>query len=124
VILEEELRLIDYEQPVLGLPDTLKARELAPRREAWAAAAAGQGRCLSFDFAAPLDTLRQKQKTSWRPLREGDAASDTTYPVLSDAALDAFRATVRRDLAPLLRALLPSLAETDKPPVPEDWMTS
>ena len=33
ILLEEEMRTLDYFQPVLGLPDTLKAKLLIPFRE-------------------------------------------------------------------------------------------
>jgi hypothetical protein len=33
VLLEEELGLLDHYQPVLGLPDTLRSRDLVPLRE-------------------------------------------------------------------------------------------
>ena len=33
ILLEEELRTIDYFEPVLGLPDTLKSKQLIPFRE-------------------------------------------------------------------------------------------
>lgn len=53
MLLSEELRLLDELQPVLGLPDTLKARQLIAVREALIQEAASQGRCLSFDFITP-----------------------------------------------------------------------
>ena len=34
IFLEEELRVIDYFEPVLGLPDTIKAKLIGPIREA------------------------------------------------------------------------------------------
>ena len=40
ILLQEELRAIDYYQPVLGLPDTLKAKELIAVREQLASKAA------------------------------------------------------------------------------------
>ena len=33
IVLEEEIRAIDYYQPVLGLPDTIKAKEINTLRE-------------------------------------------------------------------------------------------
>ena len=79
ILLEEELRVLDYYEPVLGLPDTLKAKALIPLREQWAGQAAALGRTLSFDFQAPLEALKATTKTSWKPLRA--EASDTGVSV-------------------------------------------
>ena len=35
ILLEEELRVIDYYEPVLGLPDTIKAKLLGPIENLW-----------------------------------------------------------------------------------------
>lgn len=111
IVLEEEMRALDHYQPVLGLPDTLKAKELAPAREAWIAAAASQGRVLSVDFDAPLQALKQQEATNWKPLRSEGANS---YPVLEAQAAAAFRATVLREVAQKIRATFPSLQDSEK----------
>jgi hypothetical protein len=117
ILLEEELRALDHYEPVLGLPDTLKAKELVPAREAWIEAVAQQGRMLSFDCDAPLEALKQQETTNWKPLRGEGARS---YPVLDAEAAAAFRATVRREVAQQIRATFPSLKDSDKPEPPSD----
>ncbi|WP_438983803.1 hypothetical protein [Vulcanococcus sp.] len=122
IVLQEELRTIDYYEPVLGLPDTLKAKELLPVREQLVAQAAATAvRSISFDFVAPLEELKQREKTSWKPLR-GDSNTDTTYPVLSADAADAFRQQARATITSTIRELFPSLKDTEKPEPPADWM--
>ena len=120
MLLEEELRALDYYEPVLGLPDTLKAKTFGPTREAWIQEAAAQGRALAFDFAAVLEQHKAKQTSNWKPLRES-APEDTSYPVLEGAAAEAFRAKVRQAVLELTRSTFPSLAETDKPAPADDW---
>jgi hypothetical protein len=112
ILLEEELRALDHYEPVLGLPDTLKAKDLVPAREAWIEEAAHQGRVLSFDFDAPLEALKQQESTSWKPLRSEGAR---TYPVLAGEAAAAFRTKVGREVAEQIRATFPSLKDSDKP---------
>ena len=112
ILLEEELRALDHYEPVLGLPDTLKAKDLMPAREAWIEEAAQQGRVLSFDFDAPLEALKQQESTSWKPLRSEGAR---TYPVLAGEAAAAFRTKVGREVAEQIRATFPSLKDSDKP---------
>jgi hypothetical protein len=121
ILLEEELRCLDYYEPVLGLPDTLKAKELLPFREQWADTAAASGRVLQFDFVAPLEELKQREKSSWKPLR-GDGTSDSRYPVLPADAAEGFRQEVRAAITARIRELFPSLKDTDKPAPPADWM--
>jgi hypothetical protein len=122
IVLQEELRTIDYYEPVLGLPDTLKAKELLPVREQLVAQAAATAvRSISFDFVAPIEELKQREKTSWKPLR-GEGNTDTTYPLLSADAADAFRQQARATITSTIRELFPSLKDTEKPVPPADWM--
>ena len=123
IVLEEELRALDYYEPVLGLPDTLKAKQLLPLREQWVQQAAAGGRVLSFDFLAPLEELKQREKTSWKPLR-GDGNTDTSYPVLPADAATAFRQEVRARITSTIRELFPSLQESEKPAPEADWEPS
>ncbi len=110
VLLAAELALLDELQPVLGLPDTLKARELVALREELVAQAAKEGAAagLSFDDVAPLEELKQKERTNWKPLR-GEASSDKGYPLLSADAVEPFRAQATSVLGDWMRSHLPSL---------------
>jgi hypothetical protein len=120
ILLEAELRALDYYEPVLGLPDTLKARELVALREQWIARASASARLASFDHREALEALKRQETTSWKPLR-GEACSDTSYPVLTAEAAAAFRAEVRPAIAAEIRRLFPSLQESDKPEPADDW---
>ncbi|MCP9773668.1 hypothetical protein KBY66_13780 [Synechococcus sp. Tobar12-5m-g] len=124
IILEEELRALDYYEPVLGLPDTHKAKAFTAAREQWASEAAALGHTLAFDFNTPLEALKQAEKTSWKPLRSDGAPGLKEYPVLPAEAAVSFRGTVRRSLVALVRDTFPSLSGTDKPDPPDDWQRS
>jgi hypothetical protein len=113
VLLEEELGLLDHYQPVLGLPDTLRSRDLVPLREQLIAQC-GASRQLNLDFQDPVQELRAREATSWKPLR-GEDNTDTTYPVLSAEAVEPFRRMVRQELGGWMRQNFPSLKGTDKP---------
>ena len=119
IVIEEELRALDYYQPVLGLPDTLKAKAFTPVREKLVAEIADQGRTLSFDFAAALEEFRAQGNKGWKSLRQD--AADSSFPVLPKAVADGFRAQVRSELVALTRSTFPSLADTDKPEPASDW---
>lgn len=123
ILLQEELRALDYYEPVLGLPDTLKARELMALREQLLQQAAAKGRVLQFDFIAPLEERKRQEAVSWKPLR-GEGNSDQSYPVLPTAEAEAFRQEARQALTSAIRTLLPSLQDSDKPAPPADWQAS
>jgi hypothetical protein len=123
ILLEEERRLLDYYQPVLGLPDTIKAKSFDAVREELAAQAgplaAADGQTKTYDFMSALKELKEKENSKWRHLREQEG--DQPYPVLSAEAASSFRSEVRSRLSPLLRDTLPSLAETEKPAPDNNW---
>ena len=121
IVIEEEQRALDYYQPVLGLPDTLKAKLLMPLREQWTTEAAGAGRTLEFDFIAPLEALKASQTTNWKPLRAEDAANPKAYPVLEAEAAASFRAKVRQEMVSFIRTTFPSLKDSDKAEPAADW---
>ncbi|MFO7628465.1 MAG: hypothetical protein R6W06_02905 [Prochlorococcaceae cyanobacterium] len=118
LILEAELQALNELKPVLGLPDSLKAKVLIPERERWAREAAAEGRSLSFDFASALEQARQSGQASWKPLRgEGNSAA-SDYPVLPAAAAAAFRARVLEEVSDQMRRSFPSLQESAKEAAP------
>ncbi len=125
IILEEELRALDYYQPVLGLPDTLKAKGFYPIREELVKSTSDfQNTFLNefeFDFQAPLDALNAKEPTKWRYVRDENNQTDRSYPVLSSDSIDVFRKRVREKIVYPFKDLLPSLAESQKPEIPDDW---
>ena len=117
ILLEEELRLLDHYQPVLGLPDTIKAKSFDAFRELMAEQAAEVSKSgmelKTHDFQAALTTLKEKENSKWRHLRE--QSGEQPYPVLLGDNINTFRTEVRQQMTPLLRQTLPSLADTDKP---------
>ncbi|WP_320674547.1 hypothetical protein [Prochlorococcus sp. MIT 1341] len=125
ILLEEELRVLEYYEPVLGLPDTIKARALVQIREEILKTAqeenSGKSKQEVFDFKAPLEALKKTESTNWRFLRDGECSDDKSYLILDKMAVKTFRKEVRTRISTLLRDLFPSLAETDKPSPPDDW---
>jgi hypothetical protein len=111
--------LLDHYQPVLGLPDTLKAKALGPVRETLAGQAAALGTTRSYDFQAALNALKEKESSRWRHLRDDDG-SDHTYPLLSADAVDGFRTEALNEIQSVIRSTFPSLAETEKPALSDD----
>ena len=114
------MRALQWFEPVLGLPDTLRARAFVEERERLVAEAAAEGRSLSFDFAAALEQAKQNGENRWKPLRGDAKAGAQDVPVLPPAAAAAFRARARQEILALLRTL-PSLQESETADPPDDW---
>tara|TARA_Y100001968_G_scaffold121683_1_gene110725 strand:+ start:13987 stop:14691 length:705 start_codon:yes stop_codon:yes gene_type:complete len=125
VLIEEELRILEYYQPVLGLPDTLKAKLLKPLREEIIQKSQilykSNINLSNFDFNAPLISLNEDYSKNWKPLRDDNFSEDQNYPVINSKNLESFRNEVREMLLPAIKDNFPSLANTDKPAPPKDW---
>ncbi len=125
IILEEELRILDYYEPVLGLPDTLKAKSFDLIRtelvNKLVKSSSTDRTIKSFDFNAPIEEFKKNEKSSWRSLNEGHDASQENYPVLITSEIADFRNGVRMELVQKIPKTLPSLLDTDKPEIPDSW---
>ena len=125
LLLEEELRAIDYFEPVLGLPDTIKAKGLDTFRESVVERiSTSQNKNIQnfkFDFIGPLKALKEKDSNSWRFLRDSSNSEVSNYPVLLENVVDEIRLQIRKEILPLLKETFPSLAESEKSFPPDDW---
>jgi hypothetical protein len=120
VMLEAELRILGHYEPVMGLPDTLKAKALAPVRETLASQVAATGTTKAYDFQAPLNSLKEQEPSNrWKHLRDVDA-SDHTYPLLNAESVEGFRHEAHTVIHDLIRSNFPSLSDTDKPELSHD----
>ncbi len=127
ILIEEELRAIDYFEPVLGLPDTLKAKRFDEFREelinSYSSLSNDSLKLIDFDFNSPLEELKAKESTKWRTLRS-ETVKNKNYHVLKPEAVAIFRDKVRKEFLPLILETLPSLSESDKPTPPDDWSSN
>ncbi len=125
ILLEEELRLLDYYEPVLGLPDSLKSKAFEPFREEIVSKFTTTNLEdileMNFDFSLPLQELQAKESTNWRPLRDPNLNDLKSYPILKVESVNSFRKLVRKDFVPLIKQTLPSLLDSDKPEPPDEW---
>ena len=127
LILEEELRTLVYFQPVLGLPDTLKAKKLIPFREEIISTAIdkyqGDIQNFNFDFSSLLNESNKDVDQKWKPLRDLSSNAVDHYPVLNEQNISAFRKEVRAKIILIIKSTFPSLADTDMPDPPDDWIS-
>ncbi len=129
IFLEEELRIIDYFEPVLGLPDTIKAKLICPIREDLVKTALEIYKesviTKQFDFQGALAKAKSSgENSSWRPLREVDYESNQDYQIINKENVLEFRKKVNEKLLLFIKDNLPSLAESDKSLPPNDWINN
>ncbi len=127
IFLEEELRVIDYYEPVLGLPDTIKAKLIGPIREELAKKVYEdyQNSIITkqFDFQGSLDIAKSNgENSSWRSLRDGDCEKNQDYPIIDKTCVLEFRKKVNEKLLSFIKGNFPSLSESDKSLPPNDWI--
>ncbi len=127
IFLEEELRVIDYYEPVLGLPDTIKAKLIGPIREDLVKEALQNYQksiiTKQFDFQGTLANAKSSgNNSSWRSLRDGDSSENNDYQIIDKTQVLDFRKKVNEKLLSFIKENLPSLAETDKCLPPNDWI--
>ena len=127
IFLEEELRVIDYFEPVLGLPDTIKAKLIGPIREDLAKQAMENYEksiiIKQFDFHGTLVSAKSSGKNSnWRSLRDGTFAENQDYQIIDKTCVLEFRKKVNEKLLSFIKENFPSLADTDKSLPPNDWI--
>ena len=127
ILLEEELRVIDYYEPVLGLPDTIKAKSIGPIREDLVKEALESYKesiiTKQFNYQGTLDNAKSGGKnSSWRSLRDGDFEKNQDYQIIDKSCVLEFRKNVNEKLLSFIKENLPSLAETDKSLPPNDWI--
>ncbi len=127
IFLEEELRVIDYFEPVLGLPDTIKAKLIGPIREELVKTALEIYKetviTKKFDFQGALANAKANgENVSWRSLRDSDYESNQDYQLIEKANVLEFRKKVNEKLLSFVKENFPSLAESDKSLPPNDWI--
>ena len=127
IFLEEELRVIDYYEPVLGLPDTIKAKLIAPIREDLVIEAVKNYEefiiTRQFDFEGTLVNAKTDGKnSSWRSVRDSDLEKNQDYQIIDKPRVLEFRKKVNQKLLSFIKENFPSLAQTDKSVPPNDWI--
>ncbi|WP_269623099.1 hypothetical protein [Prochlorococcus marinus] len=127
VLLEEELRTLDYYEPVLGLPDTLKSKLLIPFREKLVSFLVEKYKekvkIFDFDFNKALSAYNESEGKNWQPLRDGVLDAVSEYPVFEKDTVDACRKHIRNEVISMIKKSFPSLAKLDKEDPSDEWIS-
>ena len=116
IIIEEELNLLKKHSPVMGLPDTLKAKKLINIRadliqESFNTFSAENCQKL-FDFDNILNSSDELVGKSWKSLIEGDPSQKNQFPIIKNKNLDEFRSKVLEKIEIFMLESYPSLKDS------------
>ncbi len=85
IMLEEELDLLRRYKPVMGLPDTIKAKQLCNVRNEILRESIDQLNCKNsknlFDFESTLNFAHENKSRSWKSIIENSPDDKNFYPV-------------------------------------------
>ncbi len=112
-ILKIELEILEKYQPVLGLPDTIKAKKLITIRdkiinesiEKYSADCSK----IKFDFVRFLDNSAAKSYKSWTSLKEG-LENNNVFPSIDEKFVEEFKSNTRVVLETFIKENFPSLS--------------
>ncbi len=110
---EEEINFLKELQPVMGLPDTLKAKNLFEKRKNLINKAFSEfdakdnGKVFNFD-----EVLKNSEKDvgkNWKSITEKDPEANTTFPIIDSANIEKLRSAIKEDLSLYMKENYPSL---------------
>ena len=115
LLIEEELKLLNELKPVMGLPDTLKAKNLFVNRKELIKKAFSEYDAKnnkdSFDFNEILNKSQKDVSKSWKSITEKDPEANKKFPIVSSKNADILRSEINKDLKSFMRENYPSLKE-------------
>ena len=116
IILEEEIKLLEDLKPVMGLPDTLKAKNLYKIRKMLIEKALKKYNSINnkeiFDFDNLLNIFKDNKNKSWKSIVENDSESGSLYPIIEKRYSDDFRKDVKKEINVFMIENYPSLKES------------
>ncbi len=115
LLIEEELKLLKELQPVMGLPDTLKAKNLFAIRKQLIEKAFNEYDAKNnnklFDFINIFNLSEKEVSKSWKSITEKDSEANERYPIVDIENVEEFRSEINEELRSFMRGNYPSLKE-------------
>ena len=115
LLIEEELKLLKELKPVMGLPDTLKAKNLfANRKELINKAFTkydAKNNTKFFNFNEILTNSESDVSKSWKSITEKDPDSNDKFPIVDSENVEDLRSEINQDLEKFMRENYPSLKQ-------------
>ena len=115
IMIEEELNLLKKLNPVMGLPDTLKAKELHKVRAILVQNSfnnyEAQNCDTLFDFEIERNSEDEVIGKSWKSLIENDSSQKDKFPILDKKNADKLRIEILKNLEEFMISNYPSLKD-------------
>ena len=113
LLIEEELKLLKELKPVMGLPDTLKAKNLFFNRKQIIEKAFKEYDAKNnkehFDFVNIFNKSEKDVSKSWKSIIEQDPEANQTFPIVESKNVEDLRSEINEDLKSFMRGNYPSL---------------
>jgi len=97
----------------MGLPDTLKAKNLFKNRKELINKAFSKfdaknnDKCFNFDEV--LNNSKKDVGKNWKSITEKDAEANKTFPIVDSANIEKLRSAIKEDLSSYMKDNYPSL---------------
>ena len=115
LLIEEELKLLKELKPVMGLPDTLKAKNLFEIRKELINKAFSEFEAKNndkvFNFDGVLKNSEKDVGVYWKSIIEKDPQANKTFPIIDTKNIEKFRSTIKENLSFYMKDNYPSLKE-------------
>ena len=115
LLIEEEMKLLRELKPVMGLPDTLKAKNLFENRKELVNKAFreydAENNDKVFNFDEILNESENNVGKNWKSITEKDPEANKTFPIIDTKHIENFRSEIKKDLNLFMKENYPSLKE-------------
>ncbi len=113
LLIEEEIKLLKELKPVMGLPDTLKAKNLFENRKELINKAFSEFDAKKndkgFNFDDVLNNSEKDVGKNWKSITEKDPEANKTFPIIDCANIEKLRSAIKDDLSLYMKDNYPSL---------------
>ena len=113
LLIEEEIKLLKELQPVLGLPDTIKAKNLFENRKELINKAFSEFEAKNndkvFNFENVLKNSEKNVGKNWKSITENHPEANKTFPIIDSANIEKLRSAIKEDLSLYMKDNYPSL---------------
>ena len=113
LLIEEEMKLLKELQPVMGLPDTLKAKNIFENRKKLIDKSFSEYDAKNndkfFNFDEALNNSQKDIGKNWKSITEKDPEANKTFPIIETKNIENLRAEINKDLNLFMKENYPSL---------------
>ena len=109
------MKLLKELKPVMGLPDTLKAKNLFENRKELLNKAFSEYEAENnkkvFNFDEILKKSEKNVGKNWKSITEKDPQANKTFPIIDTKHIENFRSEIKKELNLFMKENYPSLKE-------------